>query len=97
MTNSIILYSYYYKYREHRKQIKNLVQSNSFTEGRNKIDAVIAEHDNYVNSRGIQNNGNNFTSLDNLSLKHASDHLEFAPVYEEQKQATIDALDEEYY
>lgn len=96
MTN-LLVHEYYYRYREHRKQIKNLVQSTNYQEARNRIDAVIAEHDNYMNNRGIANDGISFTSLDNLSLKHASDHLEFASIYENQKQATIEALDEQYY
>lgn len=90
------MYGYYYKYGEERKQIKNLVQSDAYTEARNRIDTVIAEHDNYMNSRNIPNDRNSFTSADNLSLKHASDHLVNAPIYEQQRQATIDALEEEY-
>jgi hypothetical protein len=50
-----------------------------------------------MNSNSIVNNGNSFTSVDNLSLKHAKDHLnafqnDINQVH--QKDATINALDE---
>ena len=94
MTN-LIIYGYYYNGKSNRKIIRDLVSTNNFTEAQIKIDSIIAEHDNYIATRNIPNDGNNFTSVDNFSLHHAKIHLEFADKELTQKQATIDALNEE--
>lgn len=72
----LLLYTYYYKYKDERKVIKNLVESDNVEVASIQINDVITEHDTYVNERGIQNDGNNFTSIDNLKLHHAKLHLD---------------------
>lgn len=94
MTNFIILYEYYYRYRQSRKTIRDLVASDNFVDAQNMINSFIIENDNYINSNGIPNTGETFTSVDNLSLHHGRDHLTVAENNPVQKQATIDALEE---
>lgn len=99
---NIILHGFYYRYREERKQIKNLVQSENYVDAKNKIDITIIEHDDYIQNRNITNDGNNFTSDDNFSLYHARKHLDGVlqliqeqredKLIQRQKQSTIDAL-----
>lgn len=93
MTN-LIIHEYYYNGKSSRKTIKDLVSTDNFTEALDKLNQAITEHDNYLNSKGIPNNGTSFTSVDNLSLKHAKDHLEFVSKDPKQKQSVLDALDE---
>lgn len=94
---NLLVHNYYYRYREYRNLIKNMIISDEYTGARNILEDVVSEHDNYINSHGIQNDGNNFTSVDNFSLHHAFDHIRgFISRPEEllQKDATIGALDE---
>lgn len=97
MTNFIITYQYYYRYRQARKTIRDLVASDNFVDAQNMINSFVTEHDNYINNNGnpIPNTGETFTSVDNLSLHHGKDHLEFAENDSIQKQATLDALNED--
>jgi hypothetical protein len=90
----LLFYDYYYRFREHRKQIKNLVIANNHEAAISKLDTVIEEHNNYITSRNIENNGNTFTSLDSFSLRHAKNHTKYIDI-PIQKQAVIDALDEQ--
>lgn len=93
MTN-LIIHGYYYRGKSSRKIIKDLVTVDNLAEAQTKIDEAIAEHDNYIITRNIPNEGDNFTSVDNLSLHHAADHLKYANIQPNQKEATINALDE---
>lgn len=98
MTSNLILYGYYYRGKSQRQVIKALIEiDNDISGAKTKLDEVIAEHDNYVNSRGIAiNDGNSFTSVDNLSLHHAKDHLDVFDSTQQppQKDAAINALNE---
>lgn len=96
MTN-LLIHNYYHRYREYKRQIKNLLNGgNNSQEAKTKLDLAVIENDNYIASRGIINDGSTFTSVDNLSLHHAQDHLNaFEQTNEiQQKDATINALDE---
>ena len=93
MTN-VLFYNYYYRYRQARKTVKDLVAADDFTTAKNLLDSYVAEHDNYTSTRNITVNDSTFTGLDNMSLHHGQDHLEVAATSQEQKQATIDALNE---
>lgn len=96
MTN-IVLFGYYFKYKQNRQVIKDLVSVDNFSQALAQLQQIVTEHNNYVSANNIENTGNNFTSVDNLSLNHAKDHL--ASFVENgqshQKGATIDALDEQ--
>ena len=100
MTSNLILYGYYYRGKSQRQVIKALIVGSSsgsdITNAKTKLDEVIAEHDNYISSRGIANDGNTFTSIDNLSLHHSKDHLDRfldgAQTQTKQKEKAISAL-----
>lgn len=95
MTN-LLLHEYYYRGKSQRQLVKTLIESNDITNAQIKLIAAITEHDNYINSRGITNDGTTFTSVDNLSLHHAKDHLDSFQDTDtiEQKEAATNALDE---
>lgn len=96
MTN-LILYGYYYRYRQARKSVKDLVSADNFSTAKTILDQYIQEHDAYMQNNSIPIIHDNFTTTDNASLHHASAHMEaviFNPNNQIQKQATIDALDE---
>ena len=56
------------------------MDSNDYTGARSEIDSAIAEHDSYVSRNNIPIDGISFTSLDNMTLHHASRHLEHAEI-----------------
>lgn len=91
---SYLYYNYYYRYRDVRKNIKQDLINNDISGAKIKLDQYIIENDNYINNNNIPNTGITFTSIDNLSLHHAKDHIIFANI-PEQKQATQDALSEQ--
>lgn len=94
--NFPIIYEYYYKYKEERNVVKSLIVNNNDISGAQIIlNSVITEHGNYV-SGFFSVSGIGFTSQDNLSLKHAQDHIIYAASNDIQKNSTIDALNEEY-
>ena len=93
--NYYLHYSYFFRYKEFRKQIKSLVELNDTITAKSLIDAVILEHDNYILLNNIETSGDNFTSVDNLSLHHARDHLNFIE-QQNQKDAVTKALVEEF-
>lgn len=91
---SYLYYQYFYKYRDQRKYIKNLVESDNILSASTRLNDVISEDDNYIIQKNVTTE---FAILDNMSLHHARDHLnEFQNNSEqiEQKDATISALNE---
>lgn len=94
MTN-IFFYNYYYRYKQSRKTIRDLVAANDFQNATTLLDSFVAEHDNYVTSRNITVNDSTFIGIDNMSLHHGQDHLRVVETSTIQKQAIIDALNEE--
>jgi hypothetical protein len=96
---NLLIHSYYYRGKSHRQAVKTLLQiDNNITGAKNRLDTAVQEHDNYISSRGIINDGNNFTSADNYSLHHCKEHLDrfinSAQQQAHQKNAAITALDE---
>ena len=97
MTSSLILYAYYYRYRQSKKSVQDLINADNITSAKNLLDQYTQEHDTYTQSNNISTTDESFTSIDNRSLNHAKEHLDiFAALPDiepEQKQAAIDALD----
>lgn len=93
MTN-LLIYGYYYRYKQARIGVKNLVTSDDFSNASTMLTNYVNEHDNYVTSRGIDVTTETFTANENKSLHHGFDHLQIASSDIIQKQATIDALNE---
>lgn len=93
--NYLLHYSYFFKYKQYRNEIKNLIEiDNDIVAAKTLLHSTITEHDNYITVNNIENIGDTFTSIDNLSLHHANDHLrafEESSV-QQQKDATVDAL-----
>ncbi len=92
--NNIFYYTYFYKYKQERLNVKELIKSDNFSGAISKLNSLITEHDDFINSNSIQNDGTSFTSIDNLTMKHARRHLDHATFEANQKQATINILDE---
>jgi hypothetical protein len=100
---AVLIYTYYYKYKDERKHLKSLVESNNISGATSIINQTISEHDSYISDNNILNTGDTFTSVDNLSLHHAQDHLNSLEQQQsenkpdgiiQQKNATIRALEE---
>lgn len=101
-----LLYSYYYKFKQERNNVKALVESNNISEAVDKLNSVITENDNYVTNNQVPLDTDNIGKFDNFSLRHAKFHLQYSitingdifvlPLNETNKQAAIDALDESY-
>lgn len=91
MVNAAI-FSYYYRYKQSRKVARDLLQNNDIATAKSLLNSTLTEHDNYMNVNGIPNDGINFTSKDNRSLRHGKLHSETSDVEVNQKQAAIDAL-----
>lgn len=94
MSANVLFYNYYYRYKQARKTVKDLVIANDFQNAKTLLDSYVAEHDNYTTSRNITVNDSTFTGIDNMSLHHGQDHLDAAATDSLQKQATINALNE---
>jgi len=88
------IYYYYYRYKHFRKVVKNLLQNNDIVTAKTILSSTLTEHDNYMNSSEIPNDGISFTSIDNRTLRHGKLHSETSDVEPNQKQAAIDALNE---
>ena len=71
MTNHL-LYSYYYRFREHRKQTKILVDSGNYQEAKTKLEAAIAEHENKYS----ESTKRDFNYGEKLMMNHAKRHLD---------------------
>ena len=71
MTNHL-LYSYYYRFREHRKQVKILVDSEDYQEARDKLEAAITEHENKYS----ESTKRDFNYGERLMMDHSKDHLD---------------------
>jgi hypothetical protein len=74
---NILLFTYYYKYKQARKVIRDLIDID-IEQAQTKLNQNIQEHDNYVtnNNSPISLDQDTFTKTDNLSLHHAKDHLD---------------------
>lgn len=92
---SYLYYQYYYSYRDQRKYIKNLVQSNDIAGASTRLDNVITENDNYISQNNVTVP---FAKDDNNSMHHARDHLNSfqSNGQSHQKDAIETALDEGY-
>ena len=75
--------------KRQREEIKRLLETN-VTTARNKLTTLITEHDiikqQFTDDKTI--------NTDNHALHHAEVHMEHADLEENQKQATLEALDE---
>ena len=74
MTN-LLLYEYYYRYGEHRKQTKILVDAANYEEAKTKLETVIAEHESkYSNAELLARKDFNYG--EKLILDHIKLHLD---------------------
>lgn len=96
MTINVFFYTYYYKYTQARKTVKDLVIDDNIQNAKNLLDSYTAEHDNYTSTRNIIVNDSTFTGIDNMSMHHGQDHLDAyqSSNQQAQKTATINALSE---
>lgn len=90
---SVIIHNYYYRYRQYRKNIKDLVNNENYTEARNQLNSLITEHDSYILNTA---SNSEFSLAENSSIHHANAHLtSFENTGQiHQKDAIINALDE---
>lgn len=98
MTSNLLLFYYYYRYKQSRQTIKNIIDiDDDIAEAKNRLDQIIVENDNYIDSNNIpKNDDSNFSSLDNMSLHHAKLHLDdFVNTGQShQKPAAVRALED---
>lgn len=73
MTTSLILYQYYYRYKQFRKNIKTLVDSLDYTEAQTELETRIAEQQNFY---GLSLSNSEFNALENSEMIHANTHLD---------------------
>ena len=94
MTANIIINNYYYRYRQQRKNCKDLVDANNLQQAKTILQNSIIEHQNTFPNSDTRRD---FNWEEKLKMKHALDHL---TVFEnhtnliDQRTATITALDE---
>ena len=67
---SYLFYNYYYRYREKRKQAKNLVDSTQYIDARTRLENDIIEHESFY-----PNNKPDFNHNEKLLMIHAVNHL----------------------
>ena len=72
MTTSLLVYNYYYRYREHRKQTKVLVDAAEYVEAKTKLEAAIAEYNNKYSGSERRD----FNYGEKLMMNHAKSHLD---------------------
>lgn len=89
----------FYWYIQERNNIKDIINTD-VNQAKTELDVIVAEHNQYVADNQINLlQDQDPEVIDNLSLNHAKEHLDAfvtVPTQEpEQKQAAIDALDEE--
>lgn len=73
----LLLYGYYYRYRELRKQCKNLVDSLLYSEAKTKLDSAVAEHTaKYGDTKTMKLSRPDFNYGERLMLEHAKAHLD---------------------
>lgn len=88
---TIISLYHHLGYKPNREEIKKIIEvDNNITEAKTLIENLITEHDELKNTY----NDDETIMIDNSSLHHAKDHLQYADVQIQQKDATIKALDE---
>ena len=68
---SFLYYQYYYRYREKRKQVKNLVDSNNNVGAKTMLESAITEHNSFYN-----NGKKDFNYGEKLMMDHAQRHLD---------------------
>lgn len=92
----LIFFNFFFRYKQARQVVKSLIEADNIATAQTQIGQIITEHDNYVETKNIDvsNPEATFTALDNHALHHAELHLEHAAFEPNQKQATINALDE---
>ena len=71
MTN-YLLYNYYYRYRQLRKNIKDIVDTENYVEARNQLESAIAEQSNFYPNIDIKKD---FNYGEKLMMDHADRHL----------------------
>lgn len=71
MTN-ILYYQYFYRYREKRKQVKNLVDSLQYTDAKTRLENDIIEQSNFYPDIDINKD---FNFGEKLLMQHAINHL----------------------
>ena len=74
MTN-LLLHNYYYRYKEHRKQLKNNINVDDFTGAKAILDSVVAEHDNKY-PLGLMMSRVDFNLGEHFILYHAKRHID---------------------
>ena len=75
LTN-VALYSYYYRYREIRKQCKTLVDTSDYQNAKTKLDSAIAEHHTkYGPTKTMKLEKPDFNYGERIAMEHAQRHL----------------------
>ena len=70
---SILLHEYYYRFKEHRKQAKTLVDNQDYTLALSKLTAAIQEHETKYPDSDTRRD---FNFGEKIMMKHAKNHLE---------------------
>ena len=89
---SFLVINHHLGYKPIRQYIAQILKNNDVVTARQKIDQVLLEHDRYKNIDTVNDNN---VIADNRALHHAKDHIQYADIQTPQKDATIDALNEE--
>jgi type II secretory pathway component HofQ len=78
LTN-ILLHNYYYRYKEQRKQTKDLVENSNYTQARDKLDQVLAEHQTKYPDSDTKKD---FNYGEKLIMRQARNHIQEALIDE---------------
>lgn len=85
MTN-LVIFNYYYRYRQSRKLIKDLVDISDYTQAKSKLDSIMQEHNQKYSSEILESR-KDFNYGERIMLQHSLNHL----------NAVIDKNDPEFF
>lgn len=75
MTANLFIHEYYYRYRQYRKQIKDIVDAANYIDARNQLNAAIAEHEAKYPFEEFLEQKRDFNFGERSLMVHANNHL----------------------
>lgn len=73
MTANLFIHEYYYRYRQYRKQIKDIVDNQNYIDARNQLNAAIAEQQTKFPDMDTRRD---FNFGEKIMMVHAKNHLD---------------------
>jgi hypothetical protein len=91
LLTDLLLYGYYYRYRELRKQVKALVDVADYIEAKVDLDAALVEH--LAKYGDLPEQRRDFNYGERIAMQHAKNHLDTAVIDQGDPSFIIDLMD----